>query len=202
MAETLRQLDRTFLGEAGPQFSGVTVEGDEPRIGGADEDRVAAEGDTTIGEIAVVAVAGDVQVCLPDLTAGVGIEGNDQPAWCRYVEFAVVIHRCGFEARIATKVIDRFAGVVSPRDFQVRDIGGRNGSSSLADCYQGRQRKQNEESHARIISQAGILLQGSWDEATDSWDGVRLAGGSSANGACRSYPRGSPIAGRTQPVDI
>src|SRR5215831_9017629 len=57
MPEAYSQIDRAFVGEAGPELPGAAIDGNQPCISGTHKNRVSAERDTAIREIAVISVA-------------------------------------------------------------------------------------------------------------------------------------------------
>src|SRR5262249_7274819 len=126
MPEAYSQIDRAFVAEAGPELPGDAVDGNQPCISGTDENRVSAERDAAIREIAVISVARHIQIGFPDFMTRFRVERDDESAGRRDVEFAFVIYGCGFKARIAAEVVDGFASVVGPDGFQACNVGWRD----------------------------------------------------------------------------
>ena len=79
-----------------------------------------------------------------------GVERDDESARRRDVEFALVLHRSGFEPRIAAEVVNGFARVISPDDFEAGNIGWRNWINLRA-REQGDTEEEYCESHGCIV---------------------------------------------------
>src|SRR6266567_2091473 len=83
--QSFRQLDLPLVPESRPELSRGSLDTHQPRIRGADENRVARKRDTAIGEVAVIAIARDMQIRFSDFAASVGIERNHESAGRRDV---------------------------------------------------------------------------------------------------------------------
>jgi hypothetical protein len=67
-----------------------------------------------------------MKIGLPDFAPRFGVERDHESAWRGHIQFAVVIYGSGFEARIASEVVDGFSGIVGPSGFEAGYVGGRD----------------------------------------------------------------------------
>jgi len=99
-----------------------------------------------------------MQVGFPNYTARFGVKRDDETARGGHVQFTVVIDGSGFKARIATEVVDGFAGVVSPGDFEAGNVRRRDWIN-LRTNEEGNAEEDDGDSHGLIVEEAGWIVK-------------------------------------------
>jgi hypothetical protein len=156
--QAAREIDLSVLAEVGASLTVLTLEADESRVDGANVDAIAANGEATARELAVVRVLANAKLRAPDFGARFRVQRDDRSARGGEIEPAGGVDRRRFEGRPLASFAEgfgRLARVVRPGDAKPHDVVDRNPFELRLRLARDNNRAETHQSNRYLTLQSG-----------------------------------------------